>query len=180
MIPDEVKKCVVFLGCRTEKGMKYGGTGFFVGLSPQEIPETTFLYCVTAKHNIEEIKRKSIDEKVYIRANLKEGNFRELSTPINQWLFHPQDENIDVAVLDNALPYETFDFNVIPSSMAITNEIIEQEGIGIGREEGIGIGREEERKEMAKRFIEKGIDLNIIAEATGLSREEVDALALAH
>lgn len=133
IVPDEIRKCVAFLGCKTNTDMKYGGTCFFVSI-PSEIPDTTFVYCVTAKHNIEMIQKKSIDDKVYIRANLKKESYIELPTKLNQWLYHPEDSSVDVAVLENSLPYETFDFNTVPLSMAVTNEIIKKEGIGIGDE----------------------------------------------
>ncbi|MCK4763036.1 MAG: Rpn family recombination-promoting nuclease/putative transposase [Candidatus Aminicenantes bacterium] len=53
-----------------------------------------------------------------------------------------------------------------------------KEGIEKGIEKGRKEGREETRREMAKRLIQKAIDLNIIADATGLSRREIDSLAL--
>ena len=64
--------------------------------------------------------------------------------------------------------------------MATIAEKWVEQGKEIGKEIGREEGRKEERKEMAKKLVEKGIDLSIIAEATGLSRKEVDALALAH
>ena len=50
-------------------------------------------------------------------------------------------------------------------------------GIGIGREEGIGIGREKKAYEIAQRMIAKGLDVDTIADLTGLTKEEVAKLA---
>jgi predicted transposase/invertase (TIGR01784 family) len=59
-----------------------------------------------------------------------------------------------------------------------------EEGIGIGREEGIGIGREEGKHEkaldIARKFIERGLDVNLIATGTGLTVEEVQSLQSQH
>jgi predicted transposase/invertase (TIGR01784 family) len=45
-----------------------------------------------------------------------------------------------------------------------------------GRKEGREEGKLEERIEIARRFKQKGIDIDIIAETTGLSREELEKL----
>jgi predicted transposase/invertase (TIGR01784 family) len=45
-------------------------------------------------------------------------------------------------------------------------------------ETGIDKGKKIEKVEIAKRLIKRGIDLNIIAESTGLPREEIDELAV--
>ena len=54
-------------------------------------------------------------------------------------------------------------------------------GIKIGEEVGIKIGeekgKEEKAKETAKNLLEMGIEIDKIAKATGLKREEVEALA---
>ena len=50
-------------------------------------------------------------------------------------------------------------------------------GIGIGREEGIEIGLEKKAYEIARRMIAKGLDVDTIADFTGLTKEEVAKLA---
>ena len=52
------------------------------------------------------------------------------------------------------------------------NEYARKEGVKQGREQG----REEEKKVMAKRLRDLGVDPQIIQEATGLTREEIKAL----
>lgn len=53
---------------------------------------------------------------------------------------------------------------------------VEEKGIQKGREEGIQKGREEGILSVAKKMIEKGIEINEIAELTGLSMEEIEKL----
>ena len=59
-----------------------------------------------------------------------------------------------------------------------------EEGHKVGKEEGLKVGREEGRAEgakqnsfdIAKRMLEKGIDIETISELTGLTAEEVSRL----
>ncbi len=52
-----------------------------------------------------------------------------------------------------------------------------EEGISIGKEEGIAIGEERAKLEAARNLILANIDLNVIAQCTGLSLETVQQLA---
>jgi predicted transposase/invertase (TIGR01784 family) len=49
-------------------------------------------------------------------------------------------------------------------------------GEKIGEKEGIKKGRKEEKLEMAKKLKEKGIDLTLISETSGLSIKEIEKL----
>ena len=53
-----------------------------------------------------------------------------------------------------------------------------KEGIAIGREEGIAIGMEtgtkNTQKEIAKKMLNKGMDINSISELSGLTIEEIN------
>ncbi|MEJ5189785.1 MAG: hypothetical protein WHT84_11290, partial [Breznakiellaceae bacterium] len=51
-----------------------------------------------------------------------------------------------------------------------------KEGLMEGRNEGRLEGRIEERRETARRMKARGIEIDIIAEVTGLSREEIEEL----
>ena len=130
-IPDEIRKCVVFVCYKTTKGIKMAGTAFFVSVQ-LEIPEYYVTYLVTAKHIIEGIKQRSIDQKVYVRMNLKSKPAKLIQTPIENWLFHPQEANVDVAMLNLMPPHDIFDYLTIPLEMAATEEIIKSEEIGVG------------------------------------------------
>ncbi len=48
-----------------------------------------------------------------------------------------------------------------------------EEGVGIGMERGREEGREEERREMAKALKNNGASLDLIANVSGLSEEEI-------
>jgi predicted transposase/invertase (TIGR01784 family) len=50
-------------------------------------------------------------------------------------------------------------------------------GIKIGEEKGKQEGMEEKAIETAKRMLEKGFEIDIIMEITGLKKEEVETLA---
>ncbi len=52
------------------------------------------------------------------------------------------------------------------------------EGIEKGRKNGILIGEEKKATEIAKNLKRLGIDINAIVEATGLSKEEIDAIKI--
>ena len=53
----------------------------------------------------------------------------------------------------------------------------EKEGRNKGREEGREQGREETNKENAIKMKKNGLDLNLIANITGLSIEEIEKLS---
>jgi predicted transposase/invertase (TIGR01784 family) len=55
--------------------------------------------------------------------------------------------------------------------------LAKEEGIVKGREEGIAKGIAEEKRETAIKALNKGIDINLIEELTGLSRGEIEKLA---
>lgn len=46
----------------------------------------------------------------------------------------------------------------------------------LGKEEGIAEGKAEQQKEIAKKMLDKGIEIEVIAEFTGLSEEEIKEL----
>ena len=51
-----------------------------------------------------------------------------------------------------------------------------EQGIEQGISRGIEQGRSSEKQELAKKFKDKGVDVNIISEATGLSLSELKSL----
>lgn len=133
VIPDEVRKCVAFICYKANDGMKLAGTAFFMHI-PMEDMELSFGYLITAKHVIEGIKQKSIDQKVYVRLNMKGTGTQFIIAPTNRWLYHPEDLTVDVAVLAWVPSQDVVDYLSIPISMAATDEVIRAEGIGVGEE----------------------------------------------
>lgn len=141
LVPDEVQKCVVFIICKDKstKADTLAGTAFFVSI--KEESGLDFVYLITAKHIIEGIEEKSLDDKVYLRINQKDKPSITLSSSLNQWKFHPSLSKptnkpmyVDVAALAWAPNTEIYDCLFIPSTMAATADVISKEGIGCGDE----------------------------------------------
>lgn len=134
LVPDEVRKCVVFIFYKSTKGLRLAGTGFFISV-PSNIPERIHVYLVTAKHVIKKIEETSIDNKVYVRINQRDNKPSKLIySDLTGWKYHPSESNIDVAVLPWAPDPSVYDFRSVPSEMAVTQEIITKEGISCGDE----------------------------------------------
>jgi Trypsin-like peptidase domain len=91
--------CAGFIGRRCDGHENPVGTCFFVNYVEGD---HTFLYLVTARHLIDNTRKKdwSDDQIVYLQLNATDGTRHKTitSTPDN-WINHPTDENIDVAVL---------------------------------------------------------------------------------
>ena len=71
-------------------------------------------------------------------------------------------------------------YNQIEYARETGREEGREEGHKVGKEEGLKEGREEGAKQksfdIAKRMLEKGIDIETISELTGLTAEEVSRL----
>lgn len=132
-IPEEIKKCVVFVCYKSTNEMKLAGTGFFVGV-PLEVEGTVLnhIYLITARHIIDAIEKRSSDKTVYLRMNLNDGGATFVGTKIDEWRFHPKESNADVAALSWAPPLKTFDLRYIGTELAVTEDIINKENIGVG------------------------------------------------
>jgi hypothetical protein len=98
-VPDAVFKGVAYIGevaGHDELGNAYGdfqGTGFFVQVPSENLPGTSFVYIVTAKHVLTDIKKD-----VYILLNGKDGGVKQLKSIGPEWWSHPNDKSADVAV----------------------------------------------------------------------------------
>ena len=94
-VPDEVRKCVVFLGKEVGFERKYGGTAFVVSMQGEIDPSTTFLYLVTAQHCADEIEGNDY----WVRVNTRLGPAVEIEGVGTHWFRHPTDAaSVDVAV----------------------------------------------------------------------------------
>lgn len=122
IILPEIKKCVVFIGAKVGDKIKYGGTGFVVGTPVKGQNNKYFPHLVTAKHNIDAIRKISSDNKVWFRINLTNGKSTDIPSPLDAWYFHPTEKNIDAAVLTLFdLSGSTFDYLNVPESWAVTD-----------------------------------------------------------
>ena len=130
-IPDEVRKCVAFVGCNTEKGMRWGGTAFFVGV-PTSRAGVQVHYLVTAKHVIQKIAEEGSDHQVYLRINKKDNTAEVIKVPVSSWRFHPDDLSSDAAVVSVSIP--DADYLLVLDDTAISNELLKKMDIGVGDE----------------------------------------------
>lgn len=134
VIPDEIRKCVVFLAFNSNSGPRLAGTAFFVSYPIKEVEGKLFFYLITAKHVIEKINENSADNKAFIRFNTRTDGSEFVVSNINQWKFHPTDNSVDIAILAWAPPQDKFDYLSIPLDMALTKEIVLKENINVGDE----------------------------------------------
>lgn len=133
-IPDEVRKCVIYIGYRLPNGeMSLQGTAFFVARTI-EGTEKGFIYLLTAAHVIQGINTvDNFDGKVLLRVNFLDGNAHTIESDISQWKFHPDEIEVDVAVLPN-VNISAFDTKAIPIDMFLDEAIKIENDLGLGDE----------------------------------------------
>ena len=127
-VPENVRKCVLFIGFRDLDGSTmYGGTAFIVTVSGSS-DSSSFGYVVTAKHVVE----AAGDKPFVLRANLREGDSVVLEATRQHWAFH-DDPTVDVAVAPLVFndPID-LDIVAIPVRNFLSDEIIAERRIGTG------------------------------------------------
>lgn len=134
LVPEEIKKCVVFICYRDEEGVKLAGTGFFFAEPSSVDKDRVYPYVVTARHVIEAVQERTTEDKVLLRLNTRDGGTEIISSDVSQWRFHPSEATADVAVIQWAPDEKKFDYQTIPASMLITDDIAKQHSIGPGDE----------------------------------------------
>lgn len=131
-VPEEVRKCVAFVGHKNANGMHLvRGTVFFVARATDTL-NASFTYAITAKHIIDKIRDQGAD-KVCLRLNFRNGNARWIETKTSDWYFHPDESDVDVALLRMSLPQES-DHLYLPIPTTPVEEIMDKYWIGIGDE----------------------------------------------
>ncbi|MCH8323407.1 MAG: hypothetical protein IIB64_10115 [Proteobacteria bacterium] len=139
LVPPEIRKCVVFLGIMKKKNSvpRLIGTGFFMAQKHGETSSIlgfNMVFLISARHIVERGIDRSVDKKIYIRINPKDGAASWVASDASQWRFNPDDSSVDVAVLPWLPSTEKFDYLCIPENMTATEEVIEKEAIGPGDE----------------------------------------------
>jgi site-specific DNA recombinase len=137
-IPDNLKKCVVFIGIKEPQDsmeqMRYIGTAFIVSVPSLKVPNSSFLYIVTAKH----VARKIENKECYLRANLKASGSEIFGIGSISWFYHPDNTwPSDVAVYPFLLEtgkIKTIDYEAIPLASFLSDETRINQGIGEGDE----------------------------------------------
>lgn len=132
-VPDEIRKCSVFVGYNTGGCMELGGTAFFVSV-PDKASGMVFGHVVTAKHVVQKAHDADVDGKIRLRVNKKDGAFDFVVSDQLDWYYHPDDLSVDVAVLPLWLPQDQFDYLFLPVEMAANDKIIKEQEIGPGDE----------------------------------------------
>jgi len=130
-VPDQIKKCVLFVGLPGMPDPEYRGTGFIVTVAGAN--QNHFAFMVTARHVAEHLEGKDF----YIRANRKDGTAVALrGLPDNPWWYHPNErEEVDAAVtIFSPQRLAELDVEHIPIVMFADSEAIERRDIGIGDE----------------------------------------------
>lgn len=137
-VPDEVKNCVVFIGClmNGDEKQNIGGTTFLLSYPYKRLINgraKSHIYIVTAKHVLDDFDEKTSDGIVYLRFNFMDKPAQWIPIERNKWISHP---DTDLAILPaNQLDDEyQFDHILVPESMIVDDAILENEKIGIGDE----------------------------------------------
>lgn len=131
LIPNDVRKCVTFLAYRLADGQfRLAGTAWYTG-KPIANSDRATAFLVTAKHVIDAIRRYGLTE-VFVRLNLSKGSTL-VRTGIDDWVTHPTDPTVDVAVLRAGVPEEA-DHLVYPVTRFASHEVVREQSIGIGEE----------------------------------------------
>jgi hypothetical protein len=131
-LPNEIRKCVVFICRNTNSGMKFFGTAFFIR---EYIDKTNkidyFDHLITAKHILVKLWEIKPNELVYLRINRKDNGYDLIDISSNQWQFHP-DPFVDVAIIPFIKVPDYIDYLPYPLLSSATNDIVDALGIGIG------------------------------------------------
>jgi hypothetical protein len=134
-IPDGFLDCVVYLYLSEDEandGSGIGGSGFLAGVISSDVPTPFwFLYVVTAKHVV-------MEGSLFVRMTTQEGEKHIYETADNDWICHPDGD--DVAVCLVSLDPKKFRFSFIPINDFLRPEQIPISDIGIGDEAFI-VGR---------------------------------------
>lgn len=142
IVPDQMRKCVVYLGRRKSDGTEeLMGTGFLVARPYQReiIPNagsshTSFVYLITAKHIIDGIANVGSYD-VLIRFNLRNGQAQWVDSKLSDWRYHPTEAAfVDVAALPMLGLGLQLDHGVFPIVGFATPERVTSEDIGLGEE----------------------------------------------
>jgi hypothetical protein len=125
-INEKIKKSVAFLQYKLADGSPlYAGTCFFIQRNSDPTNKQS-PYTVTAKHVIEEVRKKGLD-KIFIKLNLKSGTTFSLETKISDWLLH-DDKDVDISILFLPFDPDTVDQYVILESTFLDGQkTLEQE-----------------------------------------------------
>lgn len=131
-VPDEVKECVCYVCSKTDEKYSCGATAFFVSVPAESTDELSFVYVVTAKHNLAKVEARGSD--VYLRVNLAAGGAKYIRVTAD---WHYPESGADAAVSLWEVSDEMragLSFRVLPAATFATHAVIQKEHIGIGED----------------------------------------------
>jgi predicted transposase/invertase (TIGR01784 family) len=128
-----------------------------------------------------EVKKANADKKFEVTKELirqcyRHGYSKDTTRTIMQffaWVIRLPDSLKDRIKNVIKQAEEEFKMEYVP----IWEKDILEEGIKKGKREGIQEGKREGKLETARELLKKGVDINIIASATGFSKKEIEELA---
>lgn len=133
IIPESVRKCVVFIGYKmANETFSFAGSGFFLGKESTDQDNRAYSFLVTAKHVIDGIRRKGLNE-IYVRVNNTQGDATWEQCNSADWKFHPTDKTADIALLPVSVA-KGLDHLIISRTLCITDQIMTEQSIGLGDE----------------------------------------------
>jgi hypothetical protein len=126
-VPDEIRRCVVFLGYEDDNQKEHViGSAFWIvdtrfGHHPASL--------VTAAHVLDDVIKKHGKDHVLMKFNYREGGARWEGICISRWERHP-DKSVDVCFMRIAITPE-MDHAGIPVSMFVTAETAKEDSKNI-------------------------------------------------
>lgn len=129
-VPDDVLKCVVFVGLQSGNKKIYSGTAFIVSVLAERLHDTSHTYLVTANHVADKLEKKEF----WVRANLRAGGHEDFRVPTTKWYRHPEGEKVDVALCPLPLPDTADVLHVGEDIFLDSPEKFTQLNIGVGDE----------------------------------------------
>lgn len=128
-VQENIKKCVAYVAIKmADSSFRLVGTVFFIGRDKEK---NNYSYAVTAKHVIDGIKGKGLEE-VFLRVNLKNGQLGIISTKLENWIYH-KDSSVDIAIHPIGMQ-DSMDHLLYPESGFVTDEIIKENEVDVGDE----------------------------------------------
>lgn len=135
-IPDDMRKCALYVMYEKKGSLKLGGTGFVVSVRAEKLVGESFLYVVTARHVIDKITRESSDQALWLRFNSRDPSKSPVmaKTAFNDWTLHQSDmPYVDIAVCrinaDPSLEIVHFPLN---ESSTVNDNSIRKFNFGVG------------------------------------------------
>lgn len=130
-VSEELLDSVIFLGTEASSGkVTLRGTAFLISVPSERVPNGSFTYLVTARHNIR--KAEASGEQFVLRVNMKDGNAETVVIDGLRW-FSPENDASDIAV--SSMVGDLVDhisYRRIPRVMFATEEAIDKHSIGVG------------------------------------------------